>query len=363
MQLKPSKLENALRLCFSAGRAPMIHGDPGIGKSQITMQVADVMFAEKYGYTVVDGRLCEVHVHAKSSQKPAYVPVGPEFQRPWLRDVRAAQLDAVDLRGLPTVNGNKRAHWATPEWLPRDARGGVVFLDEVNRGPEMVQNALFQWITEGRIGDYVMPAGWVMASAVNDKDGGARKMSSALLSRFIHIDAVTDLDDVCKLAVQRGWEPAVIAFLRFMPGSLHAYNPKERVSPNPRAWEFVSQIVAQKPDRDIEHAIFEGAIGVGAAVEFSGFLGLYRKLPSIDAILLSPGTAEVPTDPATLYAISAALGRRTTEDNFGNVVTYLERLPVEYNVFAVVDAFRRSKAIQSSPTFTQWAIRNSDVIF
>lgn len=333
----------------------MIHGDPGIGKSQIAMQVADAMFAEVYGYKIVEGKLCE----ALKKGKP--VPVSHEFQRPWFRDVRAAQLDAVDLRGLPTVNGDHRAHWAIPEWLPRDDRGGVVFLDELNRGTELVSNACFQWITEGRIGDYVMPEKWVMASAVNDKDGGARKMSSALLSRFVHVDACTDLDDVCRIAVQRDWEPAIVAFMRFMPQLLHAYNPKDRVSPNPRAWEFCSQIVAQGPDKDIEHALFEGAIGT-AAIEFSAFLKLFRSLPSIDSILLSPGTADVPTDPATLYAISAALGRRATEDNFGNVVAYLERLPVEYNVFAVVDAVRRSKVLQTTAVFTRWATTHANVI-
>lgn len=356
--LKPSKLQQALQICFAAKRAVMIHGDPGIGKSQVALQVADNMFAEAYGYKVVNGVLCE---NKGTTSKAKYVPVPYDFERPWFRDVRAAQLDAVDLRGLPTVNGDQRAHWAVPEWLPRDSRGGVVFLDEVNRGPEMVQNALFQWITEGRIGTYVMPNTWVMASAVNDRDGGARKMSSALLSRFVHVDAVTDLEDVCKIAVERDWSPAVIAFMRFAPQFLHAYEPKDRVSPNPRAWEFVSQIVAQSPGEDVEFSLFSGAVG-NAAIEFQAFLKLYRDLPSIDSIIMSPGTATVPIAVGVLYAISAALGRRATADNFGRILQYLERIPVEFNVFAVVDAIRRNRQLQSTPEFTKWAISHSDVV-
>ncbi len=349
--LKPSELGSALRTLFAAKRAPMIHGDPGIGKSQITQQVADEMFATKYGYSIdAHGDLLD--------------PDGKETtNRPWFRDVRAALLDAVDLRGLPVVNGGGRAHWAQPEFLPRDERGGIFFLDEINRGTEMVRNGCFSLVLTGELGEYKMPANWIPASAVNDNDIGAAKMSSALLARFVHLDAGTDLNDVCKFAVQTDWEPVTIAFLRFRPELLHEYDRKQRVSPNPRAWQFVSQITAQAPPPAIEHALFSGAVGSTAAVEYSAFLRLFRSLPSIDAVLLDPKKAAVPTEANVLYAISAALARRASDQNFARVVTYLERLPVEYNVYAVRDAVTRDSSLQSTPEFTKWGVQHSDVTF
>lgn len=328
----------------------MLHGDPGIGKSQIVQQVADAMFMSVYGYKIVDGSLYDEH--------------GKETTiRPWFRDVRAALLDAVDLRGLPVIGKSGRAEWAIPDFLPSDPRGGIIFLDEINRGAEMVANALFQLVLDGTIGEYTLPKGWVTAAAVNDNDAGARKMSSALLSRFVHIDAITDLDDVCKFAVQSDWAPEVIAFLRFRPALLHAYDRKERVSPNPRAWEFVSQLTKGKPVPAVEHALFSGAVGEAASIEYSGFLRLYRQLPSIDAILLDPSKADVPTAPAALYAVAAGLARRATDKNFGRVLKYLGRLQVEYAVMSVKDAVGRDTALQSTPDFVKWCIEHSEVIF
>jgi len=349
--LKPSELGMALKTLFAAHRAPMIHGDPGIGKSDITRSVADQMYAESYGCSVDASG--DLHDAAGN----------PTTDRPWFRDVRAALLDAVDLRGLPVVNGGGRAHWAQPEFLPRDPRGGIFFLDEINRGTEMVRNGCFSLVLSGELGEYKMPATWIPAAAVNDNDIGAAKMSSALLARFIHLDAGTNLDDVCKFAVQRNWEPVTIAFLRFRPELLHQYDRKQRVSPNPRAWEFVSQITAQSPAPKVEHALFSGAVGETAAVEYSAFLRLFRSLPNIDAILLDPKKAMVPTEANVLYAISAALARRASDKNFPRIVTYLERLPVEYNVYAIRDAVTRDASLQSTPEFTKWAVQHSDVTF
>ena len=362
MALKPTELKEAFKTCIRAGRAPMVHGDPGIGKSQVAMQAADELFAEGYGYRIaVDGRLMERKPNGtKKEQHWNWVPAG--FKRPWFIDVRAALLDAVDVRGLPVVTDGK-ASWAIPDFLPSDSRGGVFFLDEINRGTEMVANALFSLILDGHIGEYRLPANWVPAAAVNDKDTGARKLSTALNSRFIHVDACTDLEDVMKVANVREWHPAVAAFLRFRPTCLHDYKPTERVSPNPRAWEFVSQLASQGASDSILLALVTGAVGHGAAIEFVGFLKLYQDLPDIDSILKAPATAKLADTPQTMYAVSAALARRVTDSTFANATAYMDRLPVEFSVMFMRDTMSRQPGLQSTATFTKWALSHTDVVF
>lgn len=367
-KLAPSELALALKTCFKAGRAPMVHGDPGIGKSQVSQQVADELFAEKYGYKIGDDGTVLMQSGpgnlSKKTSSAMWVPVPHDFQRPWFRDIRAALLDAVDIRGLPKVE-NGKASWAVPEFLPTDERGGVLFLDEINRGTEMVSNALFSLVTDGRVGEYVMPKTWITASAVNDQDVGARRMSSALSARFIHFDVGGNsskwLDDVCKIAVARDWHLMVIAFLRSFPHLLHKYEPKARVSPNPRAWEFVSQICHQDPTANLLFSLVSGTIGEGAAREFCAFVLLYKQLPNIDAIFLTPETTQLPSSPSGMYAVSAALARRMTETNIGQAIKYLDRMPVEYNVACIVDAVRRNKSLQTTGAFTKWAVKHSDV--
>jgi len=58
-----------------------------------------------------------------------------------------------------------------------------------------------------------------------------------------------------------------------------------------------------------------GGIGRGAAIEFTGFLRVFRSLPSLDGILLNPATAPVPDEPSALCAVATGLARRTTEQN------------------------------------------------
>ena len=60
-------------------------------------------------------------------------------------DIRASQMDPVDLRGLPVVDPNGTTSWATPSFFPSDATSqGILFLDEMNSAPPSVQAALYQ---------------------------------------------------------------------------------------------------------------------------------------------------------------------------------------------------------------------------
>jgi hypothetical protein len=188
-------------------------------------------------------------------------------------------------------------------------------------------------------------------------------MSSALCNRFVHLDCEPDLDDWCKWAVKNGIEPAVIAFLRFRPDLLHQFTRTDKAFPSPRSWEFVSRITGKQTNPDIEHALYCGTVGTGAAVEYSAFVRLYRSIPSIDGILLNPTTANVPQDPASLYAVSAALARRASLQNFRRAITYLDRIPQEYAVMAVKDATARESSLCATGEFTSWCVAHSDVVF
>ena len=48
---------------------------------------------------------------------------------------------------------------------------------------------------------------------------------------------------------------------------------------------FVARILDSCPDPGVEHEMFAGTVGTGAATEFSGFLRMFRELPNIETIL------------------------------------------------------------------------------
>ena len=325
--MKPSDLISSLKLLITLKRPSFITGDAGVGKSRIVRQVAGELGLQ-------------------------------------LIDVRAVLLDPVDIRGLPHVNGDGRAHWAIPDFLPRDGEG-VIFLDELNRAPQLTQNACLQLALERQVGEYHLPDGWsVLAVGNPDTHRGVTRMSEALANRFVHLSAEADVDDWTRWAIGADVRPELIAFIRFRPELLHSYDPKstEKAYPSPRSWEFVSQILNASPDPSVEHALYAGTVGEGPAGELKGFLDVYRQLPSIDNILMNPKKAKVPEEPGALFAVAAALARKATESNFDRVMQYADRIPREWAVYCVKDATARDERLCDTPAFIKFAADNADIM-
>jgi hypothetical protein len=78
---------------------------------------------------------------------------------------------------------------------------------------------------------------------------------------------------------------------------------------------------------------------------------------------MNPATADVPTDPATLYALSGALADRATEANLERLVTYTSRMPAEFSVLALSHAVRKTPTLANTAAFTRWALAHQSVLF
>jgi hypothetical protein len=177
------------------------------------------------------------------------------------------------------------------------------------------------------------------------------------------LELETHLDDWTGWALKNGVKPEVVSFIRFRPNLLHDFDAQRDQNATPRSWvEGVSDVLGTVPS-EAEFECFKGAVGEGAAAEFVGFVRIFRKLPNPDAILLNPTTSDVPTDPATLYALSGALAQRATEANFERVCQYVERMPAEFSVLTVSYAARRDPDLANTQAFTQWSLKHQDVLF
>ena len=351
--MKPSLVKDEVCCAVRAGRPLFLWGPPGVGKSMIMRQVAGDLFAADYGLRV-DG------AGRAFAADGAPVPVPP-----YLVDLRAVLLDPVDLRGIPTVVDG-RVRWAVPEFFPRDGRG-ILFLDEVNAAPPLIQAGLYQLVLDRRLGEYALPAGWsVMAAGNRETDRAVvSRMSSALGSRFGHVEVEVDVHDWIAWALGAGVAAEVVAFIRWRPGLLHVFEPakNERTFPCPRTWEFVSDFLKAGPAPDFEFDLYSGVVGEGAASEFVGFLRVFRDLPDIDEILRAPGSAQVPGEDevSVLYAVAGALARRSTVQNFAAVMKYADRLPGEFGVVLVRDAERLHPEVIKTRAYIEWHAGHSEV--
>lgn len=325
--MKPSVVSQALRaLVVGEGQPVFIWGSPGIGKSAVVHQLA-----------------AELSIA--------------------LRDIRALLLDPVDLRGLPFVGRDGLSKWATPDFLPADGEG-IIFLDELNAAPAMVQASCYQLVLDRKLGEYTLPEGWVIVAAGNrDSDrASTTRMPTPLRNRFVHLDFEVDVQEWSEWAIKTSIRPEVIAFIRFRPELLSAFDRDSNAFPSPRTWEFVSRILNSKPDPSAEHELVAGAVGSGPATEFSAFLRTFRELPNIDAILLNPTQEPVPENAAAQYAVASALARCASDSNFDRICRYLKRMPTEFNILSVRDASLYSPAIRSTAAYTKWAVENHHVL-
>ena len=102
-------------------------------------------------------------------------------------DLRLAQLDATDLRGLPDRSPEGTTQFLPPEELPRNG-SGILFLDELNRSSAEVRAAIFQLVLDRRIGNYILPEGWTIVAAGNfyGDEYDTHELDPAFRDRFLH---------------------------------------------------------------------------------------------------------------------------------------------------------------------------------
>jgi hypothetical protein len=327
--MKASAVAEALRVLVGARQPVFVWGRPGHGKSAVVTEAAASLNTR-------------------------------------LQDVRALLLDPVDLRGLPFLGADGRSQRATPDFLPQDG-DGVLFLDELNAAPAMVQASCYQLNLDRKLGESSLPEDWsIIAAANRDSDRAVTtRMPAPLRNRFVHLEVEVDVREGSEWAIQAGIRPEVIAFLRFRPELPSAFDRDPNALPSPRSWEFVSRILDSlnsQPNPGTEHELVAGAVGMAAAMEFSGFLRMFRELPDIDAILLNPCRAPAPENAAAQYAVASALARCAADTNFDRICSYLDRLPTEFRVLCVRDATLRDPALRTTAGYEKFGVENHSVI-
>lgn len=336
--MRTSNVAKALRSYMAANVSVFLWGQPSSAKSSIVKQIA-----EQDGYEFIDLRL--------------------------------SQMDAVDLRGVPYVVEG-RTYWAKPSWWPKEGVKTILFLDEANQAPQSVQAPAYQLVLDRELGEHKLPPETRVVAAGNRMTDGAitNKVGTALKNRFVHLDVEVNNDDWLDWALQNDIHESVIGFIRFRPALLNELGMKsnskeeqQRVQnvkdhnafATPRSWAFVDRIIKAGPPRELEQAMYAGAVGEAAATEFVAYLKYYRDLPDLDALLMNPDKAPVPDNPAVLYAIATGLGNRVTASTFEGMSKYWARVnKKEFEVMSVKDAILRDPEIQRAKATIKWMTEN-----
>lgn len=325
--MKPTELKQLIMQSVKADvrRPILVESSPGLGKTQIAAQVAN-----------------ELGI----AFKPIHAPL----------------LQPEDY-GFPIVSREKNdvAFVVSKEKFPIQGSDfpdkGILLIDELSQADNSAQKILANLLHEKEIHGQFLKQGWTIVATGNRTTdrAGANRILSHLGNRVTRVELEASLDDWTQWALANSVSMEVIAFIRFRPELLNQFDPQQEINPTPRAWVDGISARLGKIDASLEFPAFKGDVGEGPAAEFLAFLKVYRNLPSVDSIILNPTGVAVPTDAATRYALCGALNHKTTDQNFGRIMKFVERMPAEFSVLYIRDAIKRTPSIQATKEFIDWA--------
>lgn len=324
---------------IKAGIVPMVHGSPGIGKSQIVAQIA-----KEYGLKLIDLRL--------------------------------SQCDPTDLAGFPQIDvARQKAGYLPMDTFPLEGEapptgynGWLLFFDEANSAPKAVQAAAYKVILDRMIGQRHLHKNCALVAAGNLETDGAivEEMSTALQSRLAHIELVVDSDSWVEWAQNNDVHHMITSFIQFKPGQLYTFKPDhtDKTYACPRTWEFANRVMKVTEDGSPNRLpMLSGTLSEGVAREFLTFVKIFADLPKMAAIVAAPETIKVPNEPSILYALTGSLAHNATVDNFGSLMKFISRLPVEFQVVTMRETIRRNKAMMSHAAVQKWVTESAAKLF
>lgn len=269
---------------------------PGIGKSQAVQQWNADKVAE-YNKRIAAG----------------------EKVKPWnpvVCDVRLSMKEPVDMIGVPIPTtdskGNTATVWAIPSMWPKNDGefvGGTIHLDEMNQGQPAILNAAFQLIQDRRLGDYIVPEGYIIIASSNPPayNPTVSEFSIPLSNRFSHFNIKPDFDSWLNYRMNNGGNIDVMTFLRTQ-GMDMLFDTKlmERqvgdlndamytdIVVTPRSWEVIEKVLnLPEGTKDTggftlaeKQAYATGRLGIVLATKLFVYLKEKDKYQSWESILV-----------------------------------------------------------------------------
>jgi len=330
----PKRLKERLVKYVQNGYPVLVKGAPGVGKSDIVNQVANE----------IDFDMIITH------------PVVS---------------DPTDFKGQPCVvegkDGRKRAEFLPFGDLRRmmhAKRPTIVFIDDLGQAPAAVQAACMQLLLARQINGKKISDKITFIAATNRRQdrAGVTGILEPVKSRFYNIyELQPNKDDWIEWAFNHDMPNEIIGFVNFRPDLLATEEATSDIvnHPCPRtlahAGETINMGLTSMED-------LSGVVGEGCAVELTGFIKIFEQLPNIDAIIMNPDAASVPTEPSALYAVVAALVGKITKENAKRIFKYGSRMSEAFGTLLVRDSIRKDKDIQHTESFIKWCHTHSDVL-
>lgn len=343
-------------------KSVLILGAPGIGKSQISQNVA-----RKRNCKFIDFRLLT--------------------------------MSETDLKGIPFPSeDNKKAIFLHPDIFPdqeRDGKEGILLLEELTSANRSLMSTMYQLVLDRQLGSYTLPDGWtVVATGNREEDSGEfYVMPAPLADRFLVYELANSgsefIDEWISWAYAHDIAVEIIAYVRKFSNSLHDFDPDLHdegmiIFPTPRSWASLSDVLSY--DKSISDSLSEEAKGMILAsvgpIHGSQFISFYshrNNLPNLDDILNGRPFTPIGKDQENELALTISslidlakdqytgdtVGPRGREYMY-NIVKFLnsvaETVGIEYFILGIHQIASINKPLINKLIFTEMDIPEFDEI-
>lgn len=350
LTVKPSQATSCIIKAIKAKRVPMLHGSPGIGKSDIVHGIA-----AQFGLKVIDLRLSQCDPTDllgfpsidKVANKAGYVP-----------------METFPIKGdaLPWIDDKDHSKGQYKGWL--------LFLDELTSAPPAVQAAAYKLILDRMVGVHHLHSNCVMVGAGNQESDNAvvHAMSTALQSRMVHLVLQMDVKEWLAWAIDHKVDHRITDFIQFKPANLYTFSADhtDKTYASPRTW-FFNDSLLKVCGSDVKDPDFlplsTGSVTEGVTREFLIFCDIYTQLPSISQIIANPLGTSVPEEPSIRFALSGSIGNHASPANVDKLLPYILRLPIEFQVVTLRYMLRLKAIDISHPVMVDWIVNHGATLF
>lgn len=238
----------------------------------------------------------------------------------------------------------------------------LMMLDEIgkNRG---IMNAVTRILQEFSVGNMALPPGSIVFATTNL---GAENVGDSLpphVRNRINIVRMKKPNAEQWLAwgMENDMEPALMAAVHEFPQMLESftdvddfknnpyiYDPRDpsRTSfVTPRSLEKLSHLLKKRSVLN-DHIVLQGAmglVGAKAANDIMTLVTLGDTLPRFEEYATDPKKTKVPESAAACIMVALTAIQRTTQADFNNVATYLERFQMEVQALFYTTIVKSSK--------------------
>lgn len=238
-----NNFKNIYPYLMKAGITPYLWGAAGIGKTQVVRQLAEEL---EYNF---------IYLTFGAVEDVGDIIGLQEF-------TRDSAGEAVSVKHVP------------PNWFPKTTHN-IILIDEFNRSPKSVIQAMLPFILEGKLHTHQLPEDTHIILAANPPTDDfivGDTSDRALQSRACHILLEPSKEEFLQYCLESGTSYDVISFIQENPELLEQTSESYKIDftkPSRRAYkDFISPFMKLSPPPEIVPEVLKGLIGLEATTRF-----------------------------------------------------------------------------------------------